>query len=120
MGGIWWRAPISAFEQSEKLQNEVVSVQRRLLGEGNDRTLLSVNNPASLYMQMGRYSDAEPLLTKTVSILRSTLGEAHPSTLLAMSNLGSTYYGQGKLAVWRMSCSSCWARHLLAILCSSE
>ena len=57
-----------------------------------------MNNVATLYQAIGRYSDAEPLLMEASKIQQRTLGHDHPHTVASLSNLATVYEATGQAA----------------------
>ena len=84
--------------RAEPLCLKVLEVRRRVLGEENPDTLISMNNLAGAYRYEGKYAQAEPLLVKALAIKRRVLGEIHHSTATAWNGLATLYRLEGKLA----------------------
>jgi hypothetical protein len=67
-----------------------------VLGAEHPRTLISVNNLASLYNSQGRYGEAEPLYRRALAARERVLGAEHPRTLISVNNLAFLYKSQGR------------------------
>ncbi|QRW06373.1 kinesin light chain [Ceratobasidium sp. AG-Ba] len=70
--------------------------RKQVLGEEDTNTLLSMNNLALTYRQLGKYRDAVVLQEQLVDIRKRVSGHEHRYILIAMSNLASTYYDLGR------------------------
>ena len=79
------------FDEAERLAKKTLETQRRVLGQDDPDTTLSMNILGSIYYRQGRYSDAEPISSQTLEISRRVLGEEHPDTLVEMHNLATIY-----------------------------
>jgi hypothetical protein len=55
-----------------------------------------MNNVATLYQAVGRYTEAEPLLETASKIQQKTLGYDHPHTVASLSNLATVYDAMGQ------------------------
>lgn len=69
------------------LFKEVLDVSRRVDGDDDVNTLVSMNNLASLHQKMGNSELARPLFDEALEAQRRTLGEEAPDTLRTLSNL---------------------------------
>ena len=85
------------YAQAETIQDQILEIQRRVLGEERPDTLKSMNNLALTYLDEGKYAQAEVLHAKVLEIQRRLLGEDHLDTLTSMINLGLTYFDPGCL-----------------------
>jgi CHAT domain-containing protein/exonuclease VII small subunit len=65
------------------------------LGEKHLYTLLSLNNLAQIYRDLGHLDEPLPLSEKGLRLHQEVLGEKHPYTLLGLNNLALIYQGQG-------------------------
>ncbi|NJL42169.1 MAG: tetratricopeptide repeat protein [Leptolyngbyaceae cyanobacterium SM1_4_3] len=61
------------------------------LGSDHLLTAASFNNLASLYADMGCYSEAEPLFVRSLQICETQLGNNHPDIANIFSNLALLY-----------------------------
>lgn len=68
-----------------------MEMRKRVLGEGNPRTLTSISNLATTYWDQGRWKEAEDLKVQVMEMRKRVLGEEHPDTLVSMSNLAFTW-----------------------------
>ena len=79
---------------------DIAEQQMRLLkesyGQGHHEYATAMNNVATLYQALGRYSEAEPLLMEASKIQQRTLGPDHPHTVASLSNLATVYEVTGQ------------------------
>jgi eukaryotic-like serine/threonine-protein kinase len=73
-----------------------VEIRRRVRGEEEPRTLISMNNLALLYWDQGKYAQAEALFSKVLAARQRVLGESNPDTLKTMDALARLYRVQGR------------------------
>jgi hypothetical protein len=83
---------------ARELQEQVIAVLRRLLGEEHPHTLTAIGNLAGTLHAQGELTGARELQEQVLAARRRVLGEEHPDTLTAMGNLAGTLYAQGDLA----------------------
>jgi hypothetical protein len=69
------------------LEEKVLEVSKRALGEEHPDTLLSMGNLAASYSDLGRLQDAVELEEKVLEARKRMLGKEHPRTLLSINNL---------------------------------
>ncbi|MEQ6342087.1 MAG: tetratricopeptide repeat protein [Gammaproteobacteria bacterium] len=79
------------------LEEGVLEVNRRVLGEEHPDTLASMNSLASTLWNQGDLEGARTLEEEVLEVSRRVLGEEHPDTLASMSNLAITLFNQGDL-----------------------
>ncbi|CAE7085876.1 unnamed protein product [Rhizoctonia solani] len=79
-----------------KLEEKVVEVFQRELGENDVQTWLAVHEFALCYSELGQWDKAVDLQTQVVDAHRKILGEEHSSTLSSMNNLACTYSHLGR------------------------
>ncbi|KAK5309496.1 hypothetical protein LTR70_010244, partial [Exophiala xenobiotica] len=84
------------WDEAEATFAEVVTIDRKTLGEESSFTLSSVAWLASTYMKQGRWEEAEQLEVQVMETSKTKLGADHPDTLTSMANLASTYSNQGR------------------------
>ena len=97
----WWVArhdyERGAYTSARELQEKVLEISRRILGEEHPDTLTSMNNLADTLRVQGDLNGARELHEKVLEIRRRILGEEHPDTLTSMNNLADTLRDQGDL-----------------------
>jgi hypothetical protein len=71
----------------ERIQREVLGVQRRVLGEEHPDTLTSAGNLAMSFAYQGKYAEAEEMLQAALAAQQRVLGSAHPDTLSIAKSL---------------------------------
>ena len=96
LGSIYRRQ--GKYSQAETVFTKTLDARRRLFGEENPQTLLTMGDPAELYERQGKYEQAEQLSTRVLEVQRRVLGEQHPETLLSMNRLNVTYFRQNDYA----------------------
>ena len=77
------------YAAAKELQEDVLEVSRRILGEEHPDTLTAKGNLAHTLSQLGNYVAAKKLQEEVLEASRRTLGEEHPETLTAKPNLES-------------------------------
>ncbi|CAE7228198.1 unnamed protein product, partial [Rhizoctonia solani] len=82
--------------QKAKLEEKLVEVFQRELGENDVQTWLAVHELALSYSQLGRWDNAVDLQTQVVDARRKILGEDSLATLASMNNLALTYSRLGR------------------------
>jgi tetratricopeptide (TPR) repeat protein len=82
---------------ARKLQEQVLEIRRRILGEEHPDTITSMGNLAATLQAQGDLAGAQKLQEQVLEIMRRILGEEHPNTLTSMSNLAVTLSDQGDL-----------------------
>ena len=81
-----------------RIQEQVLDVLRRVLGEEHPDTLTSMNNLALTLLDQGDMAGARKIQEQVLDVIRCVLGEEHPDTLTSMNNLAQTLKGQGDLS----------------------
>ena len=72
---------------AERIEHEVLSTRRRVLGEEHPDTLRSARNLATTLAHQAKFSEAEEMLQATLEAYRRVLGHAHPRTLECVASL---------------------------------
>ena len=79
---------------------QVAEEQMQLLkdtyGSNHHEYATAMNNVATLFQALGRYTEAEPLLMEASQIQQRTLGSDHPHTVASLSNLATVYEAMGQ------------------------
>jgi tetratricopeptide (TPR) repeat protein len=79
-------------KEAQGIQEQVLEVKKRTLGEEHLDTLTTMNGLVITYAQLGgRLKVVQELREKVLEVRRHTLGEEHPDTLHSMNNLAITY-----------------------------
>ncbi len=89
---------LGAPDDAAPLQTSSLATRRRLLGDADPLTLLSLNNMGLILMDQGNTSESEKMLREAVEGNTRVLGSDHPETLTAMGNLGNLYRDAGRYA----------------------
>ena len=87
----------SNYDDSERLELEVISLRSANDGPDHRRTLNSKSNLALTYMSQSRFEMAERLLTEAVETYRAKSGLDHPRTINATSSLALCISKQGRV-----------------------
>jgi tetratricopeptide (TPR) repeat protein len=85
------------YEETGKLQVEVMQSRRRVLDNQHPFTLSIMNNLALTYDHQGRWQEAEELQVQVMHTMKRVLGNEHPYTLAGTLHLSLTYSNQGRL-----------------------
>ena len=86
------------YADAERIQAEVLGVQKRVLGAEHPDTLTSTANLATFLLKQGKYLDAERIQREVHQVLKRVLGAEHPNTLMSANNLAASLACQGKYA----------------------
>jgi tetratricopeptide (TPR) repeat protein len=65
---------------------EALTIRKQMLGKEHPETAQSLNNLATLYLELRRYKEAESLYREALSIYRQKLGEEHLETITTKQN----------------------------------
>lgn len=95
LGVNYWRQ--GRFTEVADLQEQVLAVRKRVLGEDHPGTLSTMNNLGITYRNQGQLTRAADLQEQTLALKRRILGEDYLSTLNSMINVGAIYADQGRL-----------------------
>ncbi len=77
---------------------EALATRRRLLGETDRDSLLSLTNVGLALLELKDYERAEANFTRFLELAKTAVGEAHPDYVRTLTNLASVYERSGKLA----------------------
>jgi tetratricopeptide (TPR) repeat protein len=80
------------------LQEQLLAVRRRVLGEEQPDTLRSMMNLALTLHAQGDLPAARALQEQVLAVRRRVLGDEHPDTLVVMNDLAETLLSLGMLA----------------------
>jgi eukaryotic-like serine/threonine-protein kinase len=89
---------LGVFNNAARLQAAALAMRRRMLGDADPLTLLSLNNMALVLMDQGNTPEAEKMFREAVDGNTRALGPDNPETLRTMSNLGNLYCEEGKFS----------------------
>ncbi|CAE7116685.1 unnamed protein product [Rhizoctonia solani] len=84
------------WDQKAKIEQKLIAVFRRELGNNDIQTWSAVERLASSYQALGKWDKALDLQTRVSNAYKELLGEEHPSTLSSMGELASSYSGLGR------------------------
>ena len=76
-----WLAGVELGERAVPLYEELLTKQKRVLGDNHPDTLSALVDLAVLFFSRGEYDRAEPLLEECLARNRRVLGDNHPVTL---------------------------------------
>ncbi len=86
---------------ARSIQERVLDVRTRVLGEEHPDTLTSMGNLARTLGAQGDYSGARRIQERVLEMRTRVWGEEHPDSLRSMNNLASTLAEQGDHAAAR-------------------
>ena len=86
-----------AYSGARRVEERVVDVCRRLLGQEHPDTLTSMNNLAATLLAQGDVAGARRMQEQVVEASTRVKGEDQPHTLTSMNNLAETLRAQGDL-----------------------
>ena len=75
-------------DEAAALYEEALRGCRKVLGNREITTLISINNLGMILQKQGKPAKAAPLLEEVLQAKRALLGDSHQSTLTSMNNLG--------------------------------
>ncbi len=86
------------FARAEPLYQQGLEIRESKLGPDHLSVANSLNNLASLYVDMGQYAKAEPLYRRSLKITETQLGADHPALAETLNNLANLYKDMGQYA----------------------
>ena len=86
------------YAEAKNLNEHVLEIRRKVLGDEHPDTLTSMHNLASVLSFQGYCADAKELDEYVLEIRRKVLGDEHPDTLSSMNNLAYTLRNHGDYA----------------------
>ena len=89
------RSNIGAVNEARDMYQEVLSINRRVLGREHPNTLCVLGRLGDLYMAQGNHAQALPLLEEALELNRRVLGPEHRHTLISTSALGCLHQHRG-------------------------
>jgi tetratricopeptide (TPR) repeat protein len=99
------------FAEAIPLEEKALAARRRLLGDDDPRTIVSLSSLGGLLNSTGRLDEALPLLREAVERSRRVLGPDDPQTLGAMNSTAAVHWRKGELdeaqALLRETLSGC-------------
>lgn len=87
------------YAQAEALYNQLLTIERRVLGAEHPNTLICMNNLADAYGFQGKYAQSEALFKQALETSRRVLGPRNPLTLAFLGESASMYQREGKYAL---------------------
>jgi tetratricopeptide (TPR) repeat protein len=78
------------FDEALRIDEDVLALQRQLLGEEHPHTLMTAGSLASNLRGFGRYAEAVPMDRATYASWARVFGEDYPRTLSAANNLATS------------------------------
>ena len=83
------------YPEALRVAEEQMELLKNAYGPNHHEYATAMNNVATLYQALGRYTQAEPLLLEASKIQQRTLGNDHPHTVASLSNLATVYQAMG-------------------------
>jgi CHAT domain-containing protein/tetratricopeptide (TPR) repeat protein len=84
------------YQQAETLQEEVLAIHLKALGEFHPTTANSMSNLARVYDLQGKYAEAEKLYRRSLAVREKVLGPEHPDVATNLNNLAKVLQDLGK------------------------
>jgi hypothetical protein len=84
------------YADAERIQHEVLGVQKRVLGAEHPDTMTSANNLALSLFNQGKFAEAERIQREVLGVRKRVLGAEHPDTLASAHNLALSLPYLGK------------------------
>ncbi|PVF91068.1 hypothetical protein CPB86DRAFT_878704, partial [Serendipita vermifera] len=84
------------WKEAEKIQREVLELQREILGSKHPDTIIAMNDLANTLSDRGQLEEAERIQRELLDLLNEVLGPRHPDTITAMNNLAHTLGDRGQ------------------------
>ena len=85
------------YEQSVRLLQESMAMNRRLLGEKHPEIATSLNNIANVLHDKGDLAGAESGYRQSLVMRQELLGHVHPLVAQTLNNLAFVYYDRGNV-----------------------
>lgn len=85
------------YDQSVRLLQESMAMNRKLLGDKHPEIAVSLNNIASVLHDKGDLAGAEADYRESLAMRRELLGNDHPLVALTLNNLAFVYYDEGSV-----------------------
>ncbi|HEU5076185.1 MAG TPA: tetratricopeptide repeat protein [Polyangiaceae bacterium] len=96
-----WGAHEDAFNYAQR----ALDVRRRLLGDTNPDTAISLADVGSVRYEQGQFAEALAYYQRAYATLHQVLGDEHPRTVSTMNSIAATYQAQKdymQAMVWYM------------------
>ncbi|KAJ7060697.1 hypothetical protein C8F01DRAFT_1290475 [Mycena amicta] len=87
---------LGQYTDAQKLKEQVLEQQTRLLGAEHPKTIRAAGNLAATYSHLGRFADAQKLQKQVLEQQTRLLGAEHPETIGTAGNLALTYQDLGR------------------------
>lgn len=90
---------LERYEDSARLDAEVLEARRRTLGEDHPDTIDAMNNLANCLTALKRYGQAEAVLERAIRLGEKVWGPTHPEFALVLHTRGELAQATGELKV---------------------
>ncbi|MCE7925732.1 MAG: CHAT domain-containing protein [Haliscomenobacteraceae bacterium CHB4] len=87
----FWSRHIDRFYKP-RIAVESLNTFEKALGKEHPDYAWSLNNLASLYLDMGNYEKAQPLYVEALTVYEKVLGKEHPEYALSLTGLANVYW----------------------------
>ncbi|KAK2024752.1 hypothetical protein LX32DRAFT_491898, partial [Colletotrichum zoysiae] len=84
------------WDEAGNIVIQALELKKRVLGEEDRSTLVSMNELGSIYQKQGRWEEAEKLLESVLESKKRVVGTENPETLTGTNNLVLTYQNQAR------------------------
>jgi serine/threonine protein kinase len=96
MGNVYFE--LGLYPRAEPLFRQALDIRRRVLGERNPETLLSMSSLGRTLSVEGRYPEAEKLLREALAMQQRVLGPEHTDSLATKQRLANVLASEGNIA----------------------
>lgn len=86
---------VGKLEEADRLMNDILQLQDKLLGPNDWQTLRTVDALGSLYFKQKRLAEAQEMYVRAAEGMTEAYGPTHNRTLRTMSRLASVYRERG-------------------------
>ena len=83
-------------DEAEKMEREVLAVEKRVLGAEHPHTLSTAGNLAASLSSQRKYDESEKMEREVLAVKQRVLGAEHPDTLNIAGNLAASLSRQRK------------------------
>jgi CHAT domain-containing protein/Tfp pilus assembly protein PilF len=84
------------FVESLGYGQKSLAINRRLFGEQNNATIVSLNNVGMTQIKLGQWKQAEANLSQSLATSEMLFGKEHVETAISLNNLGLLYSLRGR------------------------
>lgn len=89
------------FDESLAKHKTAIAKQRRILGEYNELTMITLNNTALVFSSLGKLDDELEIFNSLWNLKKTHLGDEHPETLQSMERYIESLWKHGAYEIPR-------------------